>query len=84
MIDRAGDGGGTESVVDIDYRDAGGATVQHRQQGGESSEARAISDARRHSHYGHVDETADYARQRALHASDDNDDASGDEAMVFR
>ena len=50
----------------------------------EAAEARAIADARRHGHDRHVDEAADYARQRALHAGDDDDDAGGDEAMVFR
>src|SRR5438094_6312793 len=72
MVDPARRDAGAEAVVDVDDRETGGARVQHREQRGDAAEARAVADARRHGDDRLVDEPADDARQRALHAGDDD------------
>ena len=53
------------------------------EQGGQPAEAGAVADAGRNGDDRHVDQAADHARQRALHAGDDDDDAGGDQAVVL-
>jgi hypothetical protein len=50
-VDEGGRQCGTEAVVDIHYRQAAGAAIQHREQRGNTSERGAITDAGRHSDY---------------------------------
>ena len=47
MIDQTGETGRAEAVVDVDDRDAGGAGVEHAEQGGDAAEAGAVADAGR-------------------------------------
>ena len=64
---------GAEAVVDVDDRDARGAGVEHAEQRREAAEARRRSRPRSGTAItGRVDEAADDAGQRALHAGHDD------------
>src|SRR2546426_5344383 len=74
-VDHAGDVPGAEAVVDVDHSDVGRATVQHAEKRRQAAETGAIPDAGGHGDHGHAHHAADHARQRALHARDDDDHA---------
>ena len=83
VIDHTGDASGAVAVVDVHDRDAIGARVEHAEQRGDAAEAGAVADAGRHRDHRHIDHTGHDARQRALHAGDDDDHAGGGEAIAF-
>lgn len=74
VVNHAGLVGGAESVIDVDDADAGGAAVEHGQEGGESAEGGAVSDAGGDGDDGAVGQTGDDAGQGAFHAGDGDDD----------
>src|SRR5882724_7355644 len=61
------------AVVDVHHRHARRARVQHRQKRRHAAERSPVADARRHRDDGSIDEPADHARQRPLHAGKRND-----------
>ena len=63
---------GAEAVVDADDGHAARARGVHRQQCRDALEAGAVTDGRRHGDDRPAGEAADHARQRALHAGDDD------------
>src|SRR5438046_7212618 len=65
-------GGGAETVVDVHDDDTRRAGIQHPEQRGEPAEMRAVADAGRHRDHRPFDESADNARECALHARDDD------------
>src|SRR5262249_33032467 len=72
-IDKARCKACAEAVVYINHGDAAGAGVEHAEQRRQAVEARAVADARRHGDHRLIDEARDDARQRALHARDDEE-----------
>ena len=73
---------GAVAVVDVDDRDAGRAGVEHRQQGGDAAERRAVPDAGGHRDERYAGQPADHGRQRALHAGDDDQAVGGGEPVA--
>ena len=65
--------GGAESVIDIDDGYAGGAAVDHGEQGGYSAERRPVADAGRDCDDGRGDESGNDARERTFHSGNGND-----------
>ena len=75
-VDLVGGETGPEAVVDVHHGHAAAAAVEHAEQGGEALEACAIADAGGHCDYGFVHKAGNNARQRAFHASDDDDEVN--------
>ena len=73
MIDKTCLVGGTKAIVDIDDRNAAGAGVEHGEQRGYATKARAVPHAGRNGDDRTAHKTADNARQGALHAGDGDD-----------
>ena len=73
MIDKTCLVGGTKAVVDVDDRNAAGAGVEHGEQRGYATKARAVPHAGRNGDDRTAHKTADNARQGALHAGDGDD-----------
>src|SRR5580704_3156624 len=71
-VNARGDAGGSETVVDVDDGDVGGATVEHAEERGDASEAGAIADAGGDGDDRHGDEAADDAGKRAFHSGNTN------------
>lgn len=72
IYQRGGDGGG-EAVVDVDGGDTCGTAIEHRQEGGQSLEGRAVADTGWHRDDRATHQAAHDAGQRAFHSRDDND-----------
>jgi hypothetical protein len=70
-----------EAVVDVDRADAGGAGVEHREEGSDAAERGAVADGRGNRDDGAADEGGDDAGKGALHARDDDDDVRRREAV---
>src|SRR5215211_1144751 len=83
MIDRTSDAAGAEAVIDVHDSHAIGTTIEHPQQRRDSAETRAVADAGRNRDDRHGNQAGDHARERALHAGDDDDDARGLETSVL-
>ena len=75
--DPPGDAGGGHAgavpVVDVDHGDAGGAGVEHAQQGGQAAEGGAVPDAGGDRDERRPGEATDDRGQGALHAGDDDE-----------
>ena len=65
-----GDHGGSESIVDIDYRYPGGAGGQHGVQGGFPSPRNAVTYIRGNPNDGSRDQASDYAGKSTFHSGD--------------
>lgn len=65
--------GSPEAVVYVDHGDAARAGVQHRQQGGDAAEGRAVADGSGNGDDGARDQAGDDARQRPFHARTDDE-----------
>src|ERR671922_2424657 len=63
---------GSEAIIDVDRGDARGTAIEHREQGSDSSEARAVADASGHRDDRLVDEATDDAGERPLHPRHNN------------
>ena len=83
MIDAGGYAGGTEAVVDVDHGDAGGAAVEHAEEGGDATEAGAVADAGGDGDDGDGYEAAYYAGECAFHAGDADDYAGFGEFLAM-
>jgi hypothetical protein len=75
--------GRAKAVIDVDDSDARGASVEHREQRGDSIEAGPIPHAGGHTDDGAGDQAAYHAGQGALHACYANDYISVEETLVF-
>src|SRR3984957_5356911 len=64
-----------ETVVNIDYRNIARATVQHPEQRRQAVKTRAVADTSGHGDHWSRHQTANYSRQRTLHARADSPDA---------
>ena len=73
MIDKTCLIGGAKAVVDIDDRNAAGAGVEHGEQRGYASKICAVAHAGGNGDDRAAHQTADNARQGALHAGDGDD-----------
>ena len=73
MIDKTCLVGGTKAVVDIDDRNAAGAGVEHGEQRGYATKARAVTHAGGNGYDRTAYQAADNARQGALHAGNGDD-----------
>jgi len=73
LVDECCGDTGRETVVDVDDGDAGGATVEHGQQGRETPEAGAVPDARGHGDYGAADQATDDTGEGTFHSSDNDE-----------
>ena len=87
-VDLSGGVSGTESVIDVDHGDSASAAVEHAEEGGESAEVCAVSDAGGDCDDGATDESGDGAGEGAFHSGDDHENgtafemfAHGEEAM---
>jgi len=74
-VNARGDAGGSETVVDVDDGDVGGATIEHAEERGDAAEAGAVADAGGNSDHRHGNEATDDAGQRAFHSGNTNNDA---------
>ena len=63
---------GAEAVVDVHHDHAGRAGVEHREQRGNPAERGPVAHAGRHRDQRHARQPADRARQRTVHAGDDD------------
>ena len=70
-------GGGAETVVDVDHTDARGARVEHSEERGNTAEAGSVSDRGRHGDHRTLDETGDHRWQCALHSGNHHQRARG-------
>src|SRR4051812_35947967 len=68
------DDSGTESIVDIDHADIGGAGVEHGEERGQALEVGAVADRRGNGDHRAADNPPDYAWQSTFHtcANDNN------------
>jgi hypothetical protein len=67
FVDQAGLKTGAESVVDIDHRNFGSATVEHAKQGGDTAETRAVTDTSGHRDNRTGNQPAHDTGKRAFH-----------------
>ena len=73
MIDKTCLVGGAEAIVDVDDRNAAGAGVEHGEQRGYATKARAVPHAGGNGDDRTAHKASDDARQSALHAGDGDD-----------
>jgi hypothetical protein len=72
FVDLAGGKACAKAIVDIDDCDAAAATVEHSQEGSQTAEASAISDAGRNRNDRFCHQAGDDARKSAFHTGNDN------------
>jgi hypothetical protein len=83
MINPACDRRRAKPVIDIDDRHACRAAVEHAQQCREAAKTRSVPDAGGDGDYRNLHQSADNARQRSFHPSNDDDRSRRREPPLF-
>ena len=71
-----------ESIVDVDHSDAASAAVEHPEEGGETAEVCAVSDAGGDGDDGATHQPGDGAREGTFHSGDDDENGAAFEVFA--